>query len=189
MKIILGSGSRGRKEVLEQAGIDFEVLTADIDEKAIRYDNPRKLVLALAHAKADAILPKIDESALLITADQVAYSNGQILEKPESEAEARRMIRSYFTNPVETVNGVVVTNTKTGKRAEGVDISKVQFEEIPEQEITDSLQEGRIMHCAGAIRCEDQPFKSHITQFDGSEDSTSGMPLKLLKQLIEEVEV
>lgn len=53
MKIILGSQSRSRRKVLEKLGYEFEVMPADIDEKAIRFDDPTKLTLVLARAKAD----------------------------------------------------------------------------------------------------------------------------------------
>ena len=78
MTLILGSKSLGRQTVLKEAGYAFEVVTADIDEKAIRLSDPEKLVLALAHAKADAILKKIAGPGMLITADQVTVCNGEI---------------------------------------------------------------------------------------------------------------
>ena len=71
MKIILGSQSKGRRHVLESMGYEFGVMSSNIDEKAIRFNDPQKLTIALAHAKADALLPRIQEPALLITSDQV----------------------------------------------------------------------------------------------------------------------
>jgi septum formation protein len=94
-----------------QYSFKYEVLKADIDEKAIRHDSPTDLVLALAHAKADALLQKLaaaDSSSssgnsraagggssssggtFLITCDQVVVHDGQIREKPEDVAEAHR---------------------------------------------------------------------------------------------------
>lgn len=187
VKIILGSKSVGRQAVLKEAGYSFDIVTARIDEKSVRFDDPEKLALALAHAKADAILPKIEERALLITADQVVVCNGMIREKPRNEREAREFIRCYRTYPMETVSSVVVTNTETKRRAEGIDIAKVYFDEFSEEAIEEALKNGRIMHCAGAMRCEDPPFSYYVKRFEGTKDSTSGLPLKLLKRLMEEV--
>lgn len=187
MKLVLGSGSINRREVLEQAGFEFEVVTADIDEKAIRHDDPQILVLALARAKAEAVRPKLTEPAILITADQVVVQNGKILEKPADENEARAFVRGYREHPMEAVNGLVVTNTATGKCVEGVDISKVYFDPIPDEAIEEAIKEGRMLHCAGAMRCEVEPFSRYVRRFDGTTDSTSGMPLKLLKKLMEQV--
>ena len=187
MKIILGSKSLSRQLVLKEAGYDFEILTADIDEKQIRYEDPQKLVLALANAKADAIQSQIDSPAILITADQVVVCGGRILEKPENEEEAREFIHCYQEHPMETVSSIVVTNTATKKRAEGIDIAKVYFKNIPETVIDEAIKIGRIMHCAGAMRCEEEPLSNYVERFEGTKDSTSGLPLKLLRELIEEV--
>ncbi len=187
MKLILGSKSQGRRDVLTSAGYEFEVLTADFDEKSIRDSDPEKLVLKLATAKAEAILPKVSEPAILIAADQVVVCNGVILEKPENEDQAREYLRGYAAHPMETVSGLVVINTQTGKRVEGIDIAKVYFKPIPEDIISASIADGRVMHCSGAMRCEDEPLSLYVERFEGTKDSTSGMPLVLLKRLIDEV--
>ncbi|ONM26897.1 Maf-like protein CV_0124 [Zea mays] len=50
-KLILGSSSVARKHILEEMGLEFQVMTADIDEKSIRRENPDDLVMVLAEAK------------------------------------------------------------------------------------------------------------------------------------------
>jgi len=55
-------------------GFVFEIVSPDIDEKAIRRDDPRELVEAIAQAKMDAVLQKIDGDAIVITSDQVLAS-------------------------------------------------------------------------------------------------------------------
>ncbi|TVU45314.1 hypothetical protein EJB05_04798, partial [Eragrostis curvula] len=100
-KVILGSSSPARCEILADMGYEFTVMSADIDEKAIRRDKPEELVKALAEAKAQAIKQKLhgdcapnrDETTLLITSDQVMVSKGVIRERPRSVEEAREFIR------------------------------------------------------------------------------------------------
>ncbi|KAL0378131.1 UNVERIFIED_CONTAM: 7-methyl-GTP pyrophosphatase [Sesamum radiatum] len=79
-EIILGSSSMARREILAEMGYEFTIMTADIDEKTIRKEKPEDLVMALAEAKADAIvmrlkssyqLEEISRPTLLITADTV----------------------------------------------------------------------------------------------------------------------
>jgi septum formation protein len=116
-RIILGTGSSSRRFVMDQLckehPFTYEVLKADIDEKAIRHEQPQQLVLALAHAKADAIIQALQQqqqqgkqqgtgnsqpgssssssgAGLLITCDQVVVHDGQIREKPEDVQEAHR---------------------------------------------------------------------------------------------------
>uniref|UniRef100_A0A1J3CVW0 Maf-like protein n=1 Tax=Noccaea caerulescens TaxID=107243 RepID=A0A1J3CVW0_NOCCA len=58
-KLILGSSSIARRQILTDMGYQFTLMSADIDEKSIRKDKPEDLVLALAEAKADAIVSKL----------------------------------------------------------------------------------------------------------------------------------
>ncbi|TVU24776.1 hypothetical protein EJB05_27233 [Eragrostis curvula] len=84
LQLILGSSSVARKHILEEMGLEFEVMTADIDEKSIRRENPDELVMVLAEAKADAIMSRLniadyqkegDQPTLLITSDIVCFDN------------------------------------------------------------------------------------------------------------------
>ncbi|KAI3440059.1 uncharacterized protein J3R85_004024 [Psidium guajava] len=77
-KIILGSSSVARRKILAEMGYEFTIMTADIDEKAIRKDKPEELVMALAEAKAAAITSELrrknsqekdSEPIILIAAD------------------------------------------------------------------------------------------------------------------------
>lgn len=188
MKIVLGSKSAQRQEVLKDAGYDFEVRTADIDEQTIRHADPQELVLMLARAKAAAILPQITEPSLLITGDQVAVCNGMILEKPRDHAEARTFIHYYRDHPLDTVSSVLVTNTATGQSAGGVDVTRIYFKEIPESVIDEALLIGRIMHGAGAMLAQYPPFDRYVERIEGTLDSIAGMPLKLLQRLMDEVQ-
>ncbi|CAI0436175.1 unnamed protein product [Linum tenue] len=129
MQVILGSASIARKTILAEMGYQFTVMTADIDEKAIRKEKPEELVMALAEAKAEAILERLPigdyaqraEPTLLITTDQVVVYDGAIREKPSNEEEARQFMKDYSGGHAATVGSVVVTNLKTGLRKGGWD--------------------------------------------------------------------
>ncbi|KAL3031892.1 hypothetical protein AAZX31_02G053300 [Glycine max] len=147
-KIILGSSSKARREILAEMGYEFAIMTADIDEKGIRREKPEDLVMALAEAKADAIVQRLpvggplEEDAsttLLITADTVVVYRGVIREKPTSEKEAREFIKGYSGSHAAVVGSIVVTNLATGKRCGGWDSAEVYFLEIPD-EVIDSLE-------------------------------------------------
>ncbi|MBI4138127.1 MAG: septum formation protein Maf [Candidatus Wildermuthbacteria bacterium] len=187
MRIILGSGSKQRKKILERMGVEFEVMVSHIDEKGIRHEDPRKLTLALAKAKADALLPHIADPALLITADQVVVCTGKIFEKPANADEARQFLQAYGTHPAETVNGVAVTNTKTGNQRVENETSRVYFKHIPEAVIERLIQEGNVFSQAGAFSIDDPLFFPYIDKVEGSRESVEGLPIKLLEHLMKEV--
>ena len=188
MKIILGSQSKGRKKMLEEMGYEFEVMSADIDEKAIRFENPKELTLALARVKAEAIKPKIYGSALLVTSDQVVTWNGQIREKPENTEQVREFLQGYNICPAETVTAVVVTNITTNKQAEGVDIAKVYFHPFSEEDIKEIVKEGRTFHLAGGFTADGPIWEKHIKKIEGTRDSVIGLPKELTERLIREVQ-
>lgn len=180
MKIILGSQSSGRKAVAEELGLSFEIMIPGIDEKAIRLDDPKELTLALANAKAEALLPKIKEEALLITSDQVAWHKNRILEKPATAAEARAVLKMFdLENPAETVTSVVVVNTKTGKRWEGVDIARVWFRPLSEEAIEEWIQTGRVYEHAGSFAVQESVFQPFIDRMEGEIESIMGLPKKM----------
>ncbi|MBI3963763.1 MAG: Maf family protein, partial [Candidatus Kerfeldbacteria bacterium] len=125
LPLILGSASVGRRAVLAQAGYVFEVMRADIDEKAIRHPDPSELTVRIASAKADALLPRIGTPSLLITADQVVTWGDEIREKPVDEAQARHFLETVSERPLTMFSAVVVTDTARGRRTAGVDRAHV----------------------------------------------------------------
>lgn len=187
MKIILGSQSEGRARILGQMSYEFEVMNPDIDEKSIRLVDPRALTLALANAKADALLPRIHTPAILITADQVIAWNNTIREKPQSADEVRAYLRGYGTHPAETIGAVVTVNTETKTRAQGVDVATVWFRPIPEEVIETMIQEGDVYRRAGGFSIEEPHLQNYIEKIEGAIDSVMGLPIALTKRLIHEV--
>ncbi len=188
MKIILGSGSKWRKIILEKAGYDFEVMTADIDEKAIRCDDYEKLPLLIARGKAEALLPKISEPVILITSDQVVVCDGELREKPKDKEEARRFLKSYSKGKAgQTNTSVIVINTENGKRAEGVDVAKAYFKEIPQEVIEKCIEDEDVINCAGGFNVDHPLLGKYFERIEGDEDSVQGLPMKLVEKLLEEV--
>ena len=96
--IILGTSSSTRKAIASEMGFKFDIVKADIDERALgdrsSSAGARDLVLLLAKKKAQAILAKLTaeqkaSSKILLTADQVVTYKGKILEKPTNKEEVR----------------------------------------------------------------------------------------------------
>src|SRR3989338_441769 len=179
MKIILGSASKQRKKVLERWGHTFEVMTADIDEKAKRFDDHKKLTMDLAKAKAEALRSRIGEPTLLITADQVVLWNGKILEKPESPEQARQFLKGYAQYPPQPVNAVVVTNTQTGAQLGENDENTVHFRLFPDSVIEQLIVQGNIFSQAGAFSLEDPLIAPYVEGIVGTLDSVEGLPREI----------
>ena len=146
--VVLGSESWSRRAILNEMGIPHRTVPARIDEKAIRVDDPGELVMALARAKATAVVRKLREEAsssasssssssrrttLVIASDQVVVCDGVVREKPADAAQARAFIASYGRSPPSTVGAIVVADVDTGAVFAASDTSTIAFRgPIPE---------------------------------------------------------
>ncbi|KAM3310916.1 hypothetical protein ACQJBY_031537 [Aegilops geniculata] len=191
-KIILGSSSPARRAILSDMGYEFTVMSADIDERAIRRETPEELVKALAEAKADAIQLNLrnrdsrDLPTLLITSDQVKVSKGVIRERPASTEEAREFIKGYSGDVAFAVNYVLVTNLSTGGRKGGWDIPEIYFHHIPDEFIEKVVKEGGMTCVAGGLRLMHPSSLPFIKELVGAVDSVRGLPRSLTEKLIRE---
>jgi len=172
---------------MERMGISFFIMSANIDEKSIRHDDARELTRAIAHAKADALVAKITEPTILITADTVISINGKIREKATTQEEAAKFLREYGAYPLQTVSAIVVTNTETHEQKDGVGIATIWFRPIPEEVIAQMILRPDICSFAGAFAYQDPLQRKYIDHVEGEEESILGLPKALTLRLIREV--
>ena len=185
MKIILGSGSKFRKAIMERAGYSFSTMSADVDERAIRTNNPYELPIRLSEAKAAALLPNISEPSLLVTSDTIVICEGKVYEKPIDADEIRAFMREYESaEEADIVTAVVVTNTQTGKQVSGVDTCVVSFKPVPDDVLEEFIRVGDPFSRAGGFSIEEGLLAPYVRTVKGTRDSIMGMPLALLKELL-----
>ncbi|XP_058225607.1 uncharacterized protein LOC131334549 isoform X2 [Rhododendron vialii] len=191
-KIILGSSSVHRQKVLAEMGYDFTIMTADIDEKSIRRNTPEEMVMAIAEAKAEAIIAKLPidyckqdaEPPLLITGDQVVVYEGKVREKPSSKEEARQFIKGYSSGTAGTVSSVLVTNLKSGLSKGDWEKAEIHFHAIPDQVVDNLIQEKMVLNVAGALISEHPLLLPYVKQLVGTTESMMGLPKALTERLI-----
>jgi septum formation protein len=103
MKLILGSQSPRRRELLGRMGLEFSVLTAEIDETKFETEDPEESVCRICREKAFAVANRLwldncslstVNCSLVLTADTIVVLDGKIMGKPRDEAEARAMLRA-----------------------------------------------------------------------------------------------
>lgn len=202
--IVLGSGSASRRMILTNAGYEFDVVKADLDERAIGdrskgdVENTKTLVSLLANCKADAILENLQDPANadkygdflgrpLLTADQVVICNGQVLEKPLNAEEARAFMKMYGDHPCSTVGCTALTDTKTGERVSAIDVATIYFSDISDEVIDQLISEGIVFHCAGGLMIENPLILPYLQRVEGSEESVMGISSTLLDRLFKQL--
>src|SRR5438874_78098 len=105
-RLILASGSAGRRELLTRAGYAFEVTPANVEEPTgAGVTDVRAYVQQVAWMKAEAVALRGTDGVVL-AADTVGWIDGQVIGKPEDEADARRILRTLAGREHELWTGV-----------------------------------------------------------------------------------
>jgi len=188
--LILGSSSKSRKQVLELIKWPFTIMSPDIDERAIRCNNPTELPRLIAIAKAKALVErlkaeKVKGPLILLTADQVVVFQNQVREKPLNDSEAKTFLSSYSNDYVSTVSAVVATHYPSERQACDVDVAHVFWNEIPQDAVERVVARREIFSSAGGFRIEDPDLNLLLRDIDGSLDSVVGLPVAATARIIE----
>lgn len=186
MKFILASKSPRRKEILENIGLDFKIVTADADETCLQSD-PCEYVKELALRKGTAVLEdlkrsgKMTQDTLIIAADTVVAAEGEILGKPKSPADAARMLLMLSGRSHSVISGIALLSA-TGETARA-EVTRVIFDKIPEREIEQYLATSEPYDKAGAYAI--QGFASlWIHGIEGDYFNVVGFPVKCFADLL-----
>lgn len=187
MRLVLGSASPGRQQVLKELGYEFEVRPAVLDEKVIRDEDPEQLALKLAQAKAKTLRPTLSSDEILITADSFVVIQGEILEKPRDESDHRRMLTLLSEFDTDNVSALCVTDGSTGREVCGTDRVSVRFRPLPAELIGEAVRNPELQQSAGGWQIQSPLFRPYLKELRGEESSLIGLPATLLKRLLDEV--
>ncbi len=181
-RLILASASPRRQSLLREAGYEFTVQPADIDE-----DNfpsgilPSELALRLAREKARVIAERFPD-AVVLAADTVVAFGDQILGKPADAQAATEMLTLLAGTTHLVITGVAVRHEIGGFNADQRLMSAVRMRRLSESEIADYVAGGDWMGKAGGYGIQDQdPF---VTRMSGSHSNIVGLPMGLAKRLL-----
>jgi len=152
-KLILGSTSPYRRELLARLRLSFEVVSPEVDETPLPGEAPRELACRLALAKARAVAARCP-AAVVIGSDQVADLGGEPLGKPGTHERAVIQLRRMRGRTVIFQTAVAVVCQDTG--FEQVDLApvRVHFRELSEAEIENYLRAETPYDCAGSAKSE-----------------------------------
>lgn len=150
-KLILASASPSRRMLLEQAGLDFEVVVSGVDETVPPDYTPAQTVEALARRKGEAV-QALRPEAPIIAADSVVSIDGLILGKPKDDEAAKATLRRLSGRTHQLVTGVCLL--AEGKRDVFHHVTQVTFYPLTEEEIAEYVALGESRGRAGAYGIE-----------------------------------
>lgn len=152
-RLILGSSSRYRRELLQRLRLPFDVHAPDVDETPLPSEAPANLAGRLALAKARAVAALYPD-AVVIGADQVADLNGLPLGKPGTHERAVAQLRQLRGQSVVFQTAVAVACAATGFEQMLLAPVRVQFRDLADAEIEAYLQAEQPYDCAGSAKSE-----------------------------------
>lgn len=156
-KVILGSASPRRYELLSELGFEFEVYPADVDEDQITIADPGQNVLARARLKGDALSQQFGDNALILTADTTVAFDGGILNKPRDASDAWRMLQLLRGKTHQVYTGMVLI-AQDGAVYERLSESQVIMRHYSDKEIEAYIASGDPMDKAGAYAIQHVGF-------------------------------
>jgi septum formation protein len=182
-RLILASGSHGRRYLMEEGGYSFDVVPANIDEPTeARLGDCRHYVAELAWLKAAAVVPRVDDG-LIIAADTVGWLNGKVVGKPEDEADARRIIQSLAGTVHELWTGVCLWLRPGDWQFTWQERSRVRMKPLADAEIDAYLKTRKWEGCSGAYAIE-LPHDPYLTVEEGSASNVIGLPMESLEKVM-----
>jgi septum formation protein len=190
MKLILASASPRRAEILRNAGFEFEVLPAHVDETRFLGESPEDYVRRLADAKARIAAEHAARNhirAIIIGADTAVVAAGELLGKPSGIEDARRMLRLLSGRTHEVLTGVSVLRVPEGPSTLHVETTRVTFLELSNHEIEDYIGTGEPFDKAGAYGIQGIGGK-FVARIEGCYFNVMGLPLSRVVSLIGAVE-
>lgn len=152
-KLILGSTSPYRRELLGRLHVPFEVQSPHVDETPLPHESPANLAIRLALAKARAVA-QLHPDCVVIGSDQVADLEGQALGKPLSHERAVAQLRQMRGKTVIFQTAVAVVCVDSGFSQQALAPVLVRFRELSDGEIEDYLRLEKPYDCAGSAKSE-----------------------------------
>ena len=178
MRVILASSSPRRRQLMAQAGIDFDVIVSDVDENI---DGPAyEQVEQLALRKARAVQLQVESEAIIIAADTLVSLDGQVLTKPADAADAFAMLKALQGRKHTVYTGVAIIKSGGANKVHSfVEAADVYFRPLTEHEINGYIATGEPFDKAGAYGAQGRGAVL-IQRIKGDFFTVMGLPISRL---------
>lgn len=178
-KIVLGSQSPRRKELLKGIGIEFETRVKEIDESFSQELKKQEIPVYLSQQKAAVFKNEIEsENILLITCDTIVWINDYALNKPADRNEAISMLKTLSGNCHEVFTGVTLSSNE--KQISFFEETKVYFKDLSDEEIEYYIDQYKPYDKAGSYGVQEWMGFVGMRRIEGCFFNVMGLPLSKL---------
>ncbi|MBK6522750.1 MAG: septum formation protein Maf [Sphingobacteriaceae bacterium] len=177
-KLVLGSASPRRQELLKSLGFEFTTKPINANEDFSPELKAQQIPIYLAEKKANAYPDQLEENELLITSDTIVWCEGKVLNKPADFEEGKKMLE-LLSGKMHEVFTAVCLKSKN-KQITFYDASKVYFKKLKTEEIEYYLNNYSPYDKAGGYGVQDWIGYIGIDKIEGSFYNVMGLPVKVL---------
>ncbi len=185
--IYLASSSPRRRELLEQIGLPYTIVSFDVDESLSPGLSPVEQVIALSQRKAGAAA-SISSEGIVIAADTVVVLDGQVLGKPANEAEALTMLERLQGNVHEVLTGITLLELAGDRVFSDFERTEVQMRDVSRDELMRYIATKEPFDKAGSYGVQGLAAV-FVAGIRGCYFNVVGLPLFKLTQMLKKFDV
>jgi septum formation protein len=186
MKLTLASASPRRAEILRDAGISFTVLSSAVDETPYAGETPQQMVQRLSAAKAELVAARAVGPAILVAADTTVVLDGQLMGKPSSTEDARKMLELLSGRTHSVVTGVTLIRLPEMDRRQFIETTLVSFTPLSRDDVSRYLATEEPYDKAGSYAIQGHAGR-YIPRIEGCYFNVVGLPLARLVENLREL--
>jgi len=186
-RLVLASSSPRRKEILKSFNLDFNVIPADIEETLDSSLSPEKNAEQLALKKAKEVFKEISEipDVYIIGVDTIVVIDEQILGKPTSKEDSRKMLKSLSSRTHKVISGICVLKTDDDEPVIEIAhvVTNVTMKNFDDETIEKYIATNEPIDKAGAYGI--QGFGAFLVEkIEGSYSNVVGLPSSKLYDML-----
>ncbi len=186
-KLILASNSPRRRQIMTEAGFEFEVIPSNYEEKRETDSFSYEIIEDLATQKALDVVRRVDNDKVVIGADTVVVLDNKILGKPKDKQGAFDMLKSLSGRTHFVVTSICGINTKTNRAALLSTTSYVRFKELSDEQIHYYIDNFNPLDKAGSYGIQELP-PDFLDKYEGSFENIVGLDSEAVKSVIQQLE-
>lgn len=174
-RIVLASQSARRKQLLEWAEIEFDVIVSHVDESFPADMAIEEVPVYIARAKANAIKQELSHDRIILAADTIVVLNNEVIGKPVDKADAVSILKKLSGNNHKVITGVVIL--KGDKEIYFADTTDVSFHNLTEEQINFYVDKYQPYDKAGAYAIQEWIGVVGIKSISGDFYNVMGLPV------------
>ena len=183
MRLILASASSRRRDLLRAAGFRFRVRASSAEPLPRPGEPPSAFARRAARSKALDVAETSPRGAVVLAADTIVVTNGQILGKPASLSDAAQMLSKLSGRTHRVMTGVCLVLAPRRILALEHETTRVRFRKLSAAEIRDYLRSGEPFDKAGAYAIQGLASK-FVTRIEGCFFNVVGLPVPLVYEML-----